>query len=77
MFYVICGYCGPDNYTSDDGPILEVHEYKTAEEVAAAYAEFKEDIGEDDDYSHITFRVIEGRERKMAAVEKVTKYKME
>ncbi len=79
MFYVISGYCGPDNHTSDDGPLLEIAEYKTVDEVEAAYAEFLEDIGGDDDdgeNSQITFRVIEGVERKMVAEETVVKHKL-
>ena len=73
-FFVVCGYCSPDNYTSNDGPVLELLEFDTTKEVEACYKQFKEETrGEASD---LVFRIIEGRERKIEPVEKVTEYKL-
>jgi len=76
MFYVISGYCGPDNYTSDNGPILALSVCKTPEEVEKLYADFRENCYGKDKDQHV-FRIIEGRERNIKPVEKVTKYELE
>lgn len=76
MFYVIHGYCGPGRCAKGhDGPILEVKLFNTAAQVEKFFMEFTEGIGRED--SHVTFRVIEGQERVMKAVERVTEYKLE
>lgn len=75
MFYVIYGYCGPDNYTTDDGPVLEVKEFRSEENVEKFYVEFME--GMSATKTHVTFRVIQGVERKMKPVETVTKFVLE
>lgn len=75
MFFVISGYCSPDNYTSNDGPVLRLREFKTVEEVEAARQAFFE-VPFGREHSDVTFRVIEGVERKFVPVEKVTKYEL-
>lgn len=72
MFYVIHGYCSPDRYTSKDGPVLEVKEFRTEDEVVVFYKSFAEGLGA---YA-VTFRVIDGRERKMVPVTRVTEYRL-
>ena len=80
MLFVIYGYCGPDNYTSHDGPVLEVQEFSTRAEVTAFKKKWEEDCGfadEDSESSSVTFRVIEGKELKVVPVERVTEYQLE
>lgn len=76
MFYVISGYCGPDNHTCNNGPILRLSVCKTSEEVETLYAEFREHCYGRDNSKHV-FRIIEGRERNIKPVETVTKYELE
>lgn len=65
IYMIIKGYCSPDNYTSDDGPILEISECKTKEEVEKDYKEWcdVEEYGHGGknggDYSSVTYRVFE------------------
>lgn len=64
MYYVISGYCGPDCYTSDDGPVLKLTKCKTVEEVLKLRAEFEEAYHSRHTSKHV-FRVIEGHERAL------------
>lgn len=69
------GYSGPDNFTSENGPILEVVTCTTPEAVEALHKEFRENAyGEDN--SQQVFRVFEGKELFVKPVEKVTEYKL-
>lgn len=75
MFYVISGYCGPDHYNSESGPVLELNTYETASEVERAHEKFREEAyGKDKDLQ--VFRVVEGRELKLKEVKTVTKWKL-
>jgi hypothetical protein len=76
MFFVVHGYCGPDHFTAANGAVLELSEFKTAEAVEEIYEKWKEDIEGNSEASDLTFRVIEGSERKLVPVEKVTKHKL-
>lgn len=75
MYIVVYGYCGPDNYTSRSGPLLEIKTLKTADEVLALHYEFREESAHKDLDQHV-FRVFEGKELKLIPVETVTKYKL-
>lgn len=75
-FFVVHGYCGPDHYTGDNGPILELSEFDTPAEVEAFHEEFLQGGASSKEASDVTFRVIEGKERKIVPVEKVTKFKL-
>lgn len=76
MFYVVFGYCGPDNYTSDNGPLLKIKQCATAAEVETLYQKFREECYHKDNGAHV-FRVIEGRERNIKPVERIIKYELE
>lgn len=76
MFYIIHGYSGPDHYTSDNGPLLQVKEVATREEVEKAYKDFLEATTWRE-ISHKVFRVIEGKERMLKAKSVVTEYVLE
>lgn len=75
MFFVYHGYCSPDNCDASEGPTYKIRECKTADEVAAFKAEFDEGIH--DECSNVIFRVLEGTERRMKAVEKVSEWAVE
>lgn len=74
-FYVIHGYAGPDHYTSDNGPVLRVSVFDTAESVERFYLEWKEETDRPEKGNHV-FRVIEGVERILRPVEKVVEFKL-
>lgn len=75
MFIVVSGYCGPYNYTSEDGPLLELVTCTTPEAVEALHKEFRENAyGKHD--SQQVFRVFEGKEVFLKPVETVTAYKL-
>lgn len=71
MYFVYHGYCSADNY---DGPIYELTECTTEEQVLALHADFLEETNERDDISNPIFTVIEGTQLNIVPVETVTRY---
>ena len=69
MFYVYSGYLSPDNYDqSSRGPTYSLREFNTPEQVTEFKRKFEEETRGDYCGQRI-FRVIEGKERKIQAVE--------
>ena len=75
MFYVYSGYVSPDNCKSSSGPTYTLAEFRTADEVAAAKAEFEANLHSE--CIHAIFRVIEGRERSMKPVSVVQAWSLD
>jgi hypothetical protein len=73
MYYVYSGYVSPDNCDSSERPTYTLREFRTADEVAAAKAEFEAEA-QGDDNSNAIFRVIEGVERELKPVEVVQRW---
>ncbi len=74
MFIVVHGYCGPDRYTADCGPVLELTISPDVSGVLQLRKEFEENTGGDRDISHCIFRVFEGVERRICEKTRVTEY---
>jgi hypothetical protein len=74
MFYVYHGYVNSDNYDSEDGPLHELTECKTEEDVCDLKADF--DLNATKDSSQVIFRVIQGLERDIEPKEKVVSWKL-
>lgn len=75
MLIVVYGYCGPDNYTSDNGPVLKLEVFSNQDQVLEFHKEWLENTAGKDNDQH-TFRVFEGRELRLIPVETVTKYQL-
>lgn len=71
-YIVYFGTVNCDNH--DNYPTHRITTFQTAEEVEKFYAEFKENIRDDD--SKIDFRVFQGNELMLRAIETVTQYKL-
>jgi hypothetical protein len=74
MYYVYHGYVGPDNHDASDGPVYELTECETEEDVLGLRADFDANIN--GETSHVIFRVIEGKERKLEPKERVTSWRL-
>lgn len=75
MYFVISGYCSPDWYTSDGGPVLKLRVFSLGSEVEEAYRQFKQDT----DRNYIdqkVFRVIQGKELKLVPKQVVTEWEL-
>lgn len=70
MLYVVFGYCSPDHYTSTNRQhVLVIKEFNHESEVADHYRQFVEDLPKS--VSEFTYRVFDGRERTVIAVDGV------
>ena len=75
MYYVYHGYVGPDNHDASEGPIFKLSQFENTEQVLAFKKEFDE--GVHGDCSHVTFRVIEGKELELVPEKTVTVWRLE
>lgn len=73
MFFVYHGYVNSDHYDTADGPIFELTECETEEDVTGLKEDF--DLNAHAESSHIIFRVIQGVERELVPREKVIKWR--
>lgn len=76
MFFVIHGYSSPDHCQRDgNDAVLELTRCKSEEDVLKLYDPYPE-MKEDPEYSNVTFVVVEGVERVIQPVERVTEYRL-
>ena len=73
-YFVYSGYVSPDNYDCSEYPTYTITEFDTPDQVALFKKEFDENIY--DECSNVIFRVFDGVERKLEAVERVTEYEL-
>lgn len=71
-YIVYYGTVNCDNH--DRYPTHRITTFETAEQVEKFYAEFQEQIRDDDD--EIIFRVFKGEEMRLTPVETITTYKL-
>lgn len=74
MFFVYHGYVNSDHYYSADGPIHELTECETEEDVLDLKEDFE--LNAHSESSHVIFRIIEGEERELEPKEKVTSWRL-
>ena len=75
MFYVYSGYLSPDNCDQSSGPTYTLREFNTPEQVTEFKRKFEEET-RGDYYGQRIFRVIEGKERKVQAIEVVKDWRL-
>ena len=76
MYYVYYGYASPDNYDASEEPVYRLKVLETKEQVLKLYKEQKEETENNMETSNEIFRVIEGEEKQIIPIEKVTEYKL-
>lgn len=74
MFYVYHGYVNSDNCDASEGPIFKLSQFETEKQLLAFKEDFEESVS--NECSHAVFRVIQGLEREMVPVEKITKWRL-
>jgi hypothetical protein len=74
MFYVYHGYVSADRYDASEGPLYEITECRTVDDVMKLLAEHHE--AQHNECANAIFRVFEGQERKLSPVNIVEKWEL-